>query len=79
MVITSEWRFPNSHKDNQNIKYDVINESLNRYESLLVTLSVVSIMLLFLLHLTAVTVQFVLGSIFEEFVTLITTITLILL
>ena len=79
MVITSEWIFPNSHKDNQNIKYDVINESLNRYESLLVTLSVVSIMLVFLLHLTAVTVQFVSGSIFEEFVKLIITITLILL
>ena len=79
MVITSEWRFPNSHKDNRNIKYDVINESSNLYESLLVTHSVVSIMLLFLLHLTAVTVQFASGSIFEEFVTLITTITLILL
>jgi hypothetical protein len=79
VVITLEWIFPNSHKDNQNIKYDVINESLNRYESLLVTLSVVSIMLVFLLHLTAVTVQFVSGSIFEEFVKLITTITLILL
>jgi hypothetical protein len=77
VAITSESRFTNSHKgNNRHPTYYAINEWFNRKKSLLLTLSVISIMLLFLLHLTVITVQIVLGSISEKFVIL-TTITLI--
>ena len=74
MAITSKSRFRVSHKDNNShSKYYVINEWFNGNKSLLLILSVISIMLLFLLHLTATTVQIVLGSISEKFVILTTT------
>ena len=76
MAITSESRFPNSRKDNRHPKYYVINEWFNQNKSLLLTLSVISVVLLFLLHLTVITVQIVSGSISEKFVML-TTIALI--
>ena len=76
MATTSESRFANSYKDSQHPKYYVVNEWFNRKKSLLLTLSVVSITLLVLLHLTIITVQIVLGSISEKFVML-TTIALI--
>jgi len=76
VATTSESRSHNSHKDSRHPKYYVINEWFNRKKSLLLTLGVVSIMLLFLLHLTVITVQIVLGSIAEKFVIL-TTIILI--
>jgi hypothetical protein len=72
VVITSRSRFPSSHNDNQHPKYYVINEWFNRNKSLLLTLCVVSIMWLFLLHLTVPMVQIVPGSISEKFVMLIT-------
>lgn len=75
--MTSVSGFPTSHKDNRNIiKYYAINEWFNRNKSILLVFSVVSIMLLFLLHLSVLTVQIVPGSIFEKFVIL-TTIALI--
>ena len=75
--MTPASRYPSSYKDNQNNNRHLrIYEWFNINKSILLALSAISIMLLFLLHLSVITVQIIPGSIFEKFI-MITTIALI--
>lgn len=77
-MMKSNSRFPSSPKNDLNSRCSEICTWFERRQSILLVLAAVSIVLLFVLHLTIVTVQVVPGSIFQKSV-MVTTAVLILM
>jgi hypothetical protein len=77
--MTSNSRFPSSSKNDLNNRCSEICTWFERRQSILLVLAAVSIVLLFILHLTIVTVQVVPGSIFQKSVIVTSTVLILMI